>query len=297
MLGVEGLKALVRQYELDVDFFPTKYPKHATELARSAQKEGYDVVLVAGGDGTVGEAANGLVHTDIPLGIIPLGTFMNVCKMLSIPLEIEKALLLIKIGKTHKIDLGSVTSIGGKVLQTPYYFIESVGVGLEASIQKSVLAWERADYKSAWESLKLLLTMYRRPVTVRVDEREVCTRARLITIANGPLSGANLELAPEAELNDHKLLVSIFGLSKFEFIQHFWNLLRQRSHRSASIQKFFATTVKVRGADSRMVHADARLFGNLPIECEVVPNALCVITGFPEDRSGSAVVESEYFDL
>src|SRR5258705_214175 len=96
LLSLEDIKALLKRYQIPFDSFPTRSAGHATELARQSVKEGYGTVIVAGGDGTVGEAANGLVGTDVNLGILPLGTFMNIARMLSIPSDIEKAVALLK---------------------------------------------------------------------------------------------------------------------------------------------------------------------------------------------------------
>jgi len=293
---VDSLKDLTRQYQLDVDFFPTKGPKHATELARQAASEGYDAVIVAGGDGTVGEAANGLVNSSIPLGIIPLGTFMNICKMLSIPTDIEKALLLIKVGRTRQIDMGRVTCINGTALDEPYYFIESAGIGLDAQLQRSVWAWEREEYRLAWQCIKTLLTLYRRPVTIYIEDRKITTRASLITIANGPLTGAGMELTPESKLDDHRLLVSVFSMTNLEFVRHFWSIFRHMRHRSPGIHSFSARTVRVEGNDPRAVHADGRLFGKLPAEFSIQSNALHVIAGFSAEPSKSALTEPEYIE-
>src|ERR1700680_3095034 len=83
-ITLEDIKNLLAQYQIPVDYFPTKYPGHATELARQLSQKGYKLILAAGGDGTVGEVANGLVGSETTLGIIPLGSFMNVAKMLSV---------------------------------------------------------------------------------------------------------------------------------------------------------------------------------------------------------------------
>jgi diacylglycerol kinase (ATP) len=132
--SLKDIKQHLEQSEFEVNPAPTKAPGHATQLAKEAIKEGYKIVVAAGGDGTVGEVANGLVHSDVTLGIVPLGSFMNVAKMLLIPLDIEKAIQLIKIGRTRKIDVGSVNRLSGEKLGQPYYFLESAGIGLEAQL-------------------------------------------------------------------------------------------------------------------------------------------------------------------
>src|SRR5687768_2789750 len=102
---LEEIKLLFKKYQLDADFYTTKRKLHAKELSINAKREGYKIVVAAGGDGTISEIANGLVNSKLTLGIIPLGTFMNIPKMLSIPTELEKSVMIIKLSRTRKIDI------------------------------------------------------------------------------------------------------------------------------------------------------------------------------------------------
>lgn len=130
------IRSLFKIHGLQADFFPTKRPHHAAELAKKAVKEKYNKVVVIGGDGTANEAANGLVGSRIALGLIPRGTFMNVAKMLHIPMDFEGAIKLLKKGKIRQIDLGVLSSLSGEKLDKPYYFIETSGLG-----QKHTSSW------------------------------------------------------------------------------------------------------------------------------------------------------------
>jgi diacylglycerol kinase family enzyme len=101
--SLEDIQDLLTQYQIPADYYPTKSSGHATKLAHDAIKQKYAGVLAAGGDGTVSEAASGLINTDMLLGVLPLGTYMNTAKMLAIPTELEKAVIMIKINRTRKI--------------------------------------------------------------------------------------------------------------------------------------------------------------------------------------------------
>ena len=300
--SLEDVKSLLEQYQIPVDFSPTKGPGHATELAKNASQEGYKLVIVAGGDGTVGEAANGLAGSDVQLGIIPLGSFMNIARMLSIPLDIEKAIMLIKIGRSRKIDLGQVTKIGGVLEPTPehivkkagkgaggqgFYFLESAGLGLEAEIHEYILEWERGDWGAIWKGIKSLFQYYGHKTKLTLDERVIKTRATLISISNGPYAGANLPVAPKAKLNDHRLTVSLFKMSVWEIMRYFLAAIRSGKRYSPKVEVHQAQYVRVESKAQRLVHTDARLYGTTPVEFKIVPNALNVITGFPKSQDDS----------
>src|SRR6187455_426129 len=83
--GLEDILALLERHEIDADVLPTEHAGHGTELARQAVNDGYELVIAAGGDGTVAEVAEGLVASNAVLGVLPLGSVMNVARMLGLP--------------------------------------------------------------------------------------------------------------------------------------------------------------------------------------------------------------------
>lgn len=294
--SLEDIKTLLKQYQILIDLAPTKYAGHATILARTAQKKGYKNVLVAGGDGTVGEVANGLIDSDITLGILPLGSYMNIARMLAVPTDLEKAVALIKIGRSRKIDVGCVTKIDGEKLSDPYYFIESVGMGLEAELHELFLKFEQGDKKALINIVKTFFDYYGHKAKLIMDNQNLETRATLLTISNGPYSGAAIPIAPKAKLNDHRLTVSLFKMTKWELLRFIIKLVRVGPTYSPKITTYQAKTVKIITKTPRSVHADARLFGSTPIECKIIPSALNVITGFPKLDEPKSFVKRTLLD-
>lgn len=133
-----------------VDAVDTERRDHATELCREAAQEGYDAVVAFGGDGTVNEAANGLVGTRTPLTCLPGGRANVYCRMLGIPADVidatEHLLALARGWRTRQVDLGCV---GGR------YFLFSAGVGLDANVVARVDSRPRlkarlGEYYYAW---------------------------------------------------------------------------------------------------------------------------------------------------
>jgi diacylglycerol kinase (ATP) len=281
--SLEDINSLLKKYQLGADFFPTKYPGHAIELAENAQKEGYKMVLVSGGDGTVGEAANGLINSDLTLGILPLGSYMNVAHMLSIPLDLEKAVMLIKLGRTRKIDVGKVHYLGQAQLTKPYYFLESVGFGLEAQMHEYMLKIEHGKYREIIQIIKTLFEYIRYRVEIMIDDKKVVTRATIINIANGPYSGPALPIAPTAKLNDHLLTVSIFKMKNYDLFRYFFNLFFGIKRRKKPTV-YQAKKVNIDTKVPRPVHVDARVYGMTPVELSILPNAINVITGYPNPQ-------------
>src|SRR5581483_7266882 len=121
-----------------VDAIDTEARDHATELCREAAREGYDVVVAFGGDGTVNEAANGLAGTDTPLTCLPGGRTNVYCRMLGIPTDVvdatEHLLQLADDWRPRLVDLGHVGE---------RKFLFSAGAGLDASVVEQVDAHPR----------------------------------------------------------------------------------------------------------------------------------------------------------
>ena len=130
--------ALRGSYE--VDAIDTEARDHATELCREAAREGYDVVVAFGGDGTVNEAANGLAGSDTPLSCLPGGRTNVYCRMLGIPTDVVDA-------TEHLLQMADDwrPRTSTSAASTTAHFLFSAGVGLDASVVERVDAHPAAE--------------------------------------------------------------------------------------------------------------------------------------------------------
>jgi diacylglycerol kinase family enzyme len=143
----DKLKSLVvyaLQARYSVQAVDTDSPGHATQLCREAAREGYDVVVAFGGDGTANEAANGLVGSQTPLTCLPGGATNVFCRTLGIPPDVvdaaEHLLLMADRFSPRRVDLGTVDE---------RHFTFSSGVGLDASVVRRVEARPRLKRRLA----------------------------------------------------------------------------------------------------------------------------------------------------
>lgn len=286
-LSLGEVQEFFAQYNIDAEFFPTQDKGHATELAKNALAEGYGTVVGLGGDGTIGEIAQGLVGTDVRLGVLPSGTYMNIARMLGIPHDLEKAIMLLKLGRTRKIDIGAVTKLNGAPLEEPIYFIESVALGIDAQFHEQVVRFENGDKKVLLSMFKTLLEYTAHKTKITVDTAELLTRAITIQISNGPYTGAALKLAPEAKLNDHKLTVTVNNMGLIRYMLYILNLMGGKQAYEDRLLTLQGDKVELSTIYSRLVHIDGRHFGITPMECEVKPQALSVISGFSKPSESS----------
>jgi YegS/Rv2252/BmrU family lipid kinase len=278
-LGVDDARALLDRHGVDADILCTERAGHGTELARQAVQDGYRRVIAAGGDGTVAEVAEGLVGTDVQLGVLPLGSVMNVARMLGIPRDLNAAAKVITAGRVVRIDVGLART---QVRES--YFLEAAGIGIDAGL----FAYFNQIDGGNWRSLKPLFKFmwrYRpRRVTVTLDGRAHRFRAMMVTVANGPYLGAALTLAPDARLDDSRFDVQVFTrFSKLEMVQHLLSIAGGRRVYNPKVLSFRARTVEIRPERPMMVHADSQPFGTTPARFEILPASLAVIVGAESD--------------
>jgi diacylglycerol kinase family enzyme len=160
-----------------VDAIDTERREHATDLCRDAAREGYDVVVAFGGDGTVNEAANGLVGSDTPLSCLPGGRTNVYCRMLGIPTDVVDATEhLLRIADDWNPRLVDLARINDR------YFTFSAGVGLDASVVERVDAHPRLKARvGEWYYTAVAVSVFNRRYLVRPPRLEASIGDELIT--------------------------------------------------------------------------------------------------------------------
>jgi diacylglycerol kinase family enzyme len=272
-----------------VDAIDTERREHATDLCREAAREGYDVVVAFGGDGTVNEAANGLAGSNTALTCLPGGRTNVYCRILGIPVDLvdatEHLLSLADDWRPRPVDLGRAGS---------RYFAFSAGVGLDASVVQKVDAHPRlkargGEYYYAWMATRTLSGRYlRRPPRLEAElggERVQGVTA-LIQNAN-PYTyfgnraieteqGATLESGDLAGVIMKRALpVDIPGVT-FRALSKRFQVARHRQMRAFS----GLSALRVHSTDGRPlpVQVDGDYIGELEeIEFSVQPHGLMVV--------------------
>ena len=276
------LKAVQHALEaagLRYDVRETHAPGDATLLARQAVQDGCKLVIAAGGDGTVAETAEGLVQSPAALGLMPLGSIMNMARTLCIPRDLTGAARALTEGRVLAIDVGRVSN---------HIFLEAGGVGLAAGLFGY---FNRLDSgKSHTRSVLLAMWRYIRHMRVprlviEADGQRFEVRAPQVTVSNSPYVGAAYVLAPEARVDDGLLDVVIFrGMSPWRVLLHM--LLVGGGHRlppppGVQLVRAHSVTVSSRRRKRPPVHADGEVVGVTPAHFEVMPAALRVVVGNP----------------
>jgi diacylglycerol kinase (ATP) len=182
---------------------PTTKAGDSHAFAQEAASAGCDLVVAWGGDGTINEAASALVHTEVPLGIVPAGSGNGLASDLLVPFDARAALRIAASGRTMAIDAGKVDDC---------LFFNIAGIGIDAVIaarfnsrgisQRGLAAYLKL---SAAELLRYRSQIYE----ISFEQERVSYRAMLVAFANGRQYGNRLLIAPGARLDDGVLEIVI----------------------------------------------------------------------------------------
>ena len=245
------------------------------DVVRQNRKEGYDLFIAAGGDGTVSGVAGGLVDSSIPLGIIPIGTGNGLAKDLGIPLDVEQALRTIVERPTlHSID---ALEIEGR------FFVLNVGIGLSAVMMRDTGREEKRRFGPiayVWTGIEKLVGIQPYDFDVTIDDHTHQIHASEIIVANSGIVGnPSLRLGPEIEMGDGRVDVCIMrARTLLDYVKIAWDILLGRQRRGPSIRCLEATErVVIESLHNLPVEADGDFIGHTPVRIEVRPAAVRVI--------------------
>lgn len=192
----------------EATYVPVKDDDYAKSLKKPA-----DLVVVAGGDGTVSRVAKHLVGKDIPIGLLPLGTANNIATTLGVSGEPAAIISSWDFSRRKTFDIGVVNSSTGKS-----FFIESVGFGLFPRLvrqreQKAKNHYTREqEIEDALKHQKEILSIYKpHYCTIHMDEEILEGNFLLLEIMNTQFIGPNMCLAPQADITDEKLDIVLVG--------------------------------------------------------------------------------------
>ena len=274
LLQQHGLSVLERQFD------------QAEEIAEAIRHDcgNADLVIVAGGDGTMNAAADALVECGLPLGILPTGTGNDLARTLGVPTTLAEAAAVITGGRRHAIDLGRAN---GK----HFFNVASIGLSAELTRHHTV---ERKRRLWLFAYVLSVRDAYRqtRPFQARIvcDGKTLRVRAIQISIGNGRHYGGGMTIAEHATIDDGWFDVyCLKPLSFWRLLILFPALRRGRLQRQESVAVMRGRTVEVTTRRAMPVNTDGEITTRTPARFEVVPRALSVLVpaGYgsrPEDE-------------
>src|SRR5829696_5353510 len=272
---IPELASRLESLGVEVDLQVTGGPGEATEIAARAARNGSPDVIVAGGDGTINEAIQGLAGTPARLAIIPRGTANVLARELGLPLDDEQAIAVAAEGKSRKIYLGLAID---ETTEERRHFVLMAGIGLDASVVRRVQPSlkKRIGKGAFWISgLSHLATWNPRPFTLEIDD--VKYAASFAAIGKSPRYGGDLAITPGARLDQREFEVCMIETtSRLRYLHLLSYAIRNGMPRDKPEVRF-VKAVRVKAYGDAQVQVDGELIGHLPMRFEIAPHSLEVI--------------------
>ncbi len=272
---IEEICAQLKSHNLDAELVTTHGPGDATRIAAAAARNGASEVIVAGGDGTINEALQGLVGTPARLAILPRGTANVLARELGLPLGCERAADIILQAKTRRIHVGCAID---EKSRTRRYFLLMAGIGLDASVVRRVHPGlkKRFGKGAFWFSgLSHLADWKPRPFEIEVNGK--LFTATFVTIGKAASYGGDLTVTPRAQLEKPDFEICIINSrSRIRYLQLLSYAMRSGVPTGKPGVNFLRAS-RARATGDANVQVDGELIGKLPMTFEIAPETIDVI--------------------
>jgi len=281
LIGDAGLNASIKF---------TQYKGHAIDITTQCIAKGYRKIIVAGGDGTINEVVNGIFkqnHTpsyEITLGLIPIGSGNDLCRMYDIPENVYFAIEIIKRNKTYLQDVGWV-AYSNDGIREGKFFVNIAGMGFDAFVAQRTNVWKEKLMKG---KLLYILSLISSLASYRAKKIKVSCNNKVIfndytfsmAVGIGKYNGGGMMQLPNSINNDGLFDVSIIGkMRKPEVIKNIKNLYDGSYINNPKVKLFKEESLLVECEKKLLLEADGESLGTSPFEFDILPKSLKVITG------------------
>jgi diacylglycerol kinase (ATP) len=265
----------------DAEVFETRSRNDAWSLASKAVERQTDLILAAGGDGTIYQVLNGILqgrekHRDLPaMGVLPVGTGNDFAKALKMPSDAAATARVVKNFVCKPFDIGKVQYTTEQGSNSTRYFINVADIGMGPQVVEKVMKSGRpfgvgmAYYKS------ILSTFFTyTPMTIRAKAPawEWESKMRTFAVANGQYYGDGLCIAPDAKPDDGMFEVfACADVSILDFILHSIPLKMGKRINHPKVSYLRTTSVELTSQAPCAVEADGEAIGWLPARIEMAP--------------------------
>ncbi len=264
----------------------TAYRGHASELAKAAADNGADLIVAAGGDGTVHEVINGLLASEradeVTLGVLPIGSGNDFAYALGLPKELDAAIARLFDGAPKRVDLAQVADDLGRV----EWMQNNLGVGLDAKVVIHSEAVQRLHgfLKYFYAVLKTLAVDFDMlPLEMRFDGEAVSAETLLLAFGLGSRHGGGFLLTPDGVQDDGLIDTCHAGpMSRLQAIGLLRAAINGTHTKAAEVTMRQSKQVEVVSAEAMPIHIDGEVFATAEdgvhrVSVTVHPHALRVV--------------------
>lgn len=255
---------------------PTEASGTAGAQARLEIDRGADLIIAAGGDGTINEVASGLLHTGVPMAILPGGTANVLAREMKLPIHLQRVAEQISGFRPHPVSVGRISSSDGSARA----FLCMAGVGLDAEIvsrvnlKLKVHVGKLAYYLSGFSNFFDTLSEF----DITVDGKT--HRASFGLVSRVRNYGGDLEIARAASLIRDDFEVILFkGRERIRFLPYLAAVALRQIHRmeGVTVLRGRRITCSAPGSERVFTQVDGELIGHLPVSIDLLPGALTML--------------------
>ncbi|MDA3814368.1 MAG: diacylglycerol kinase family lipid kinase [Candidatus Cloacimonetes bacterium] len=205
---ISKLVTSINEHKLDFEIELTKAPQHAIQLAKDAIKKGFHNIISVGGDGTLNEVVNGVMHSgkadEVNVGIIPAGGGNDFAANFKLTSNIDKGVDLLMKFNLRKIDVGKIED---------KYFINALGIGFDArvAIVSNKIKYLNGLPRYLLAVIKALVSLKMVEAEIIMDTGKINNPFLLLSIGNGLSTGGGFLLTPEARVDDGLLDICLIN--------------------------------------------------------------------------------------
>lgn len=266
----DQVEATLRRH-FDVRLERPSDPRQIPEILKTYGPD-VDLIVIGGGDGTIGRSAGLLLELGKSVGILPLGTANDLARTLGIPVDMTEAVNVIVSGRMHRIDVGQVND---------RHFLNVASIGLAAHVSKA----QNVETKKRWKILSYPLSLFRavraaKPLRLRIkrDGEDMKLRVFQMGVGNGRFHGGGLAVSDLAAIDDGRLnIYAIVPANHWALATVFFALRFRQHKRNEAVHTFSATKLSVRTSRSVDVNTDGEITTTTPAEFSILPGALPVL--------------------
>ena len=267
--AVDIVIPLLKEKGYSVEYSYTNLPGHATELASKALSDGFNLIVAVGGDGTVNEVAQGLIGSNIPMGIIPVGSGNGLARELGISMNMRQSARALIDGRNLPLDVCRLNN---------QHFLCTSGIGFDAIIADQMSKASSRGFLR-YVQLVILESIKFKPfeVKMKIDGVVITEPVFLITFANASQYGNNAFIAPGASMTDG--LIDVVVVKKFSRI---WMpvfaaaLFTKLIPKLPFVDCYKAKSIELEVADTSVFHFDGEP-GKLNVPAPIVIDAQKIV--------------------
>lgn len=260
--------------------FAVRDPATLGDVVRHAVAGRPDVLILGGGDGTISSVVDHLVGSEVPLGLLPLGTANSFARSLGLPIDLDEAVNMIAAGHVRRVDLGKIDGD---------YFANCAAIGMSPLIATTIPKWlkklgGRFGYL-LWAAIQFLrLHPFR--LTLGEGAEAVSYSAVEVRIANGSFQGGT-ELIEAANVDSGEIVVQIVeGQGRWQLAKSWLLSLLKRHEARLTMRDFHAKSIRIDADPPQTISIDGEVLARTPVIASIAPGIVNVIAPPPWYRPG-----------